>query len=107
MSLTDVTPASREAGRALKQRGWLVVALVCACQFMVILDAAIVNVALPTVQADLGFTPTSLAWVVNGYLLTFSGFMLLFGRAGDLVGPRRMLVAGLLVFSVASLVAGL
>ncbi|WIX98470.1 MFS transporter [Amycolatopsis mongoliensis] len=86
---------------------WLVLALVCACQFMVILDASIVNVALPSVRRDLGFTPTGLAWVVNGYLLTFAGFMLLGGRAADVFGHRRLLTAGLFVFSAASLAAGL
>jgi EmrB/QacA subfamily drug resistance transporter len=85
----------------------MVLALACACQFMVILDASIVNVALPSIQRDLGFTPTGLAWVVNGYLLTFAGFMLLGGRAADLFGHRRMLSAGLLVFSASSLIGGL
>lgn len=85
----------------------MVLALACACQFMVILDASIVNVALPSIQRDLGFTSTGLAWVVNGYLLTFAGFMLLGGRAADLFGQRRMLVAGLLLFSASSLVGGL
>jgi EmrB/QacA subfamily drug resistance transporter len=74
---------------------------------MVILDVAIVNVALPSVQRDLGFSDTGLAWVVNGYVLTFAGFMLLGGRAVDLFGQRRMLVAGLSLFSLASLLAGL
>ncbi|MFC4039538.1 MFS transporter [Dactylosporangium siamense] len=86
---------------------WLVLALVSACQFMVILDVSIVNVALPSIQRDLGFTPTGLAWVVNGYLLAFAGFMLPGGRAADLFGHRRMLVAGLALFSAASLAAGL
>jgi len=86
---------------------WMVLSLVCACQFMAILDVAIVNVALPSIQRDLGFTATGLAWVVNGYLLTFAGFMLLGGRASDLFGHRRMLVAGLFVFSASSLVGGL
>ncbi len=86
---------------------WLVLVLACACQFMVILDVSIVNVALPSVQRDLGFTDTGLAWVVNGYVLTFAGFMLLGGRAADLFGHRRMLVAGLGLFSLASLAAGL
>ncbi|MGC5291108.1 MFS transporter [Micromonospora sp. DT231] len=86
---------------------WLVLALACACQFMVVLDVSIVNVALPSVQRDLGFTDTGLAWVVNGYVLTFAGFMLLGGRAADLFGHRRMLVAGLGLFSLASLAAGL
>ncbi|GAA3167605.1 MFS transporter [Nonomuraea roseoviolacea] len=86
---------------------WMIMALACACQFMVILDSSIVNLALPAIRDELGFTPTGLAWVVNGYLLTFAGFMLLGGRAADLFGPRRMLVAGLLVFSASSLVGGL
>lgn len=85
----------------------MVLALVCTSQFMVILDASIVNVALPTIQRDLHFTATGLAWVVNGYLLTFAGFMLLAGRAADLFGHRKMLAAGLFVFSASSLVAGL
>jgi len=74
---------------------------------MVILDVSIVNVALPSVQRDLGFTDTGLAWVVNGYVLAFAGFMLPGGRAADLFGHRRMLVAGLGLFCLASLVAGL
>lgn len=88
-------------------RAWMVLALACASQFMVILDAAIVTVALPSIQRDLGFTATGLAWVVNGYLLTLAGFMLLGGRAADLFGHRRMLVAGLFVFSASSLLGGL
>jgi EmrB/QacA subfamily drug resistance transporter len=86
---------------------WMVLFLVCACQFMVILDASIVNVALPTIHDELGFTDSSLAWVVNGYTLTFGGFMLLGGRAADLFGQRQMLIAGLALFSAASLVGGL
>lgn len=86
---------------------WLVLALACACQFMVILDVSIVNVALPSVQRDLTFTDTGLVWVVNGYVLAFAGFMLLGGRAADLFGHRRMLIAGLGLFSLASLAAGL
>jgi EmrB/QacA subfamily drug resistance transporter len=86
---------------------WMVLMLACACQFMVILDASIVNVALPSIQRDLDFTATGLAWVVNGYLLTFAGFMLLGGRAADLFGHRRMLIAGLFLFSAASLAGGL
>ncbi|QNE21445.1 MFS transporter [Kribbella qitaiheensis] len=86
---------------------WLILSLACACQFMVILDSAIVNVALPSIRSDLGFSATGLAWVVNGYLLTFAGFMLLGGRAADLFGHRRMLTAGLMLFSASSLVGGL
>jgi EmrB/QacA subfamily drug resistance transporter len=91
--------ADRRTGRVL--------ALACACQFMVILDSAIVNVALPSVDRDLGFPAAGLAWVVNGYLLTFAGLMLLGGRAADLFGPRRTLTAGLVLFSASSLVGGL
>jgi EmrB/QacA subfamily drug resistance transporter len=101
------TGASLQPSRSRSARAWLVLALVCACQFMVILDAAIVNVALPSIRRDLGFMPSSLAWVVNGYLLTFAGFMLLGGRAADLFGRRRMLVSGLMLFSGASLLDGL
>lgn len=86
---------------------WLVLALACACQFMVILDSSIVNVALPSVDRDLGFSTAGLAWVVNGYLLAFAGSMLLGGRAADLFGHRRTLAAGLLLFSASSLAGGL
>jgi EmrB/QacA subfamily drug resistance transporter len=86
---------------------WLVLALACACQFMVILDASIVNVALPSIDRDLGFSAAGLAWVVNGYMLTFAGLMLLGGRAADLFGHRLTLSAGLLLFSAASLLGGL
>ncbi|MBB6347162.1 EmrB/QacA subfamily drug resistance transporter [Nonomuraea muscovyensis] len=104
-----MTSTGTAAQRARPHAGpaWAVLALVCAGQFMVILDSSIVNVALPSIHGDLGFTPTGLAWVVNGYLLTFGGFMLLGGRAADLFGPRRTLVAGLLLFSASSLAAGL
>ncbi|GAA5115518.1 MFS transporter [Pseudonocardia adelaidensis] len=102
MTGTAARRATSHAGPA-----WLVLSLVCACQFMVILDASIVNVALPSIRGDLGFTATGLAWVVNGYLLTFAGFMLLAGRAVDLLSPRRLLVAGLLLFSASSLIGGL
>ncbi|OIV39549.1 MFS transporter [Mangrovactinospora gilvigrisea] len=95
-------------GRTARTRsGATVLALLCACQFMVILDSSIVNVALPSIDRDLGFSTAGLAWVVNGYLLTLAGLMLLGGRAADLLGPRRMLTAGLAVFSAASLAAGL
>jgi EmrB/QacA subfamily drug resistance transporter len=99
---TTTRPARPNAGP-----GRLVLSLACACQFLGILDASVVNVALPSIRRDLGFTPTGLAWVVNGYLLTFAGFMLLGGRAADLFGHRRMLVAGLFLFSASSLVGGL
>ena len=103
---TDPITYGDSAGRSRNVPGWLVLALVCAGQFMVILDASIVNVALPSIRAGLGFTPTGLQWVVNAYLLTFGGFLLLGGRTADLFGRRRMLNVGLVLFSAASLVCG-
>jgi EmrB/QacA subfamily drug resistance transporter len=104
-----MTNASTAAQRARPHAGppWSVLSLACACQFMVILDAAIVNVALPSIDRDLGFTAIGLAWVVNGYLLAFAGFMLLGGRAADLFGHRRILATGLFLFSASSLAGGL
>ena len=86
---------------------WLVLALVCSAQFMVVLDATIVNVALPSIQADLKMADGDLQWIVNAYTLTFGGFLLLGGRAGDLLGRKRVFLAGLVVFTVASLLNGL
>jgi EmrB/QacA subfamily drug resistance transporter len=86
---------------------WFVLVLVCLAQFMVILDATIVNVALPSIQRDLHFSAADLQWVINSYTLTFGGFLLLGGRAGDIVGRRRIFVAGTVLFTVASLVNGL
>ena len=86
---------------------WLVLVLVCTAQFMVILDATVVNVALPSIQADLGFSAADLQWVINAYTLVFGGFLLLGGRAGDLFGRRRLFLAGVAIFSFASLLNGL
>ncbi len=86
---------------------WLVLALVCVGQFMVVLDASIVNVALPSIQRDLHFSTSSLQWVVNAYTLTFAGFLLLGGRAADLFGRRRIFLVGLAVFTASSLFGGL
>jgi EmrB/QacA subfamily drug resistance transporter len=86
---------------------WLVIVIVCVAQSMVVLDATIVNVALPSIQHGLGFSPSSLQWVINLYTLIFGGFLLLGGRAGDLIGRRRVFGAGVVVFSVASLLNGL
>jgi EmrB/QacA subfamily drug resistance transporter len=86
---------------------WLVLAIVGFAQFMVILDATIVNVALPAIQDDLGFSRENLQWVVNGYTLAFGGFLLLGGRAGDLFGRKRLFVLGVSLFTVASLLDGL
>jgi EmrB/QacA subfamily drug resistance transporter len=86
---------------------WLVLVLVCMAQFMVILDATIVNVALPSIQADLGMSDADLQWIVNAYTLVFGGFLLLGGRAGDLIGRKRVFLVGVVVFTVASLLNGL
>ena len=86
---------------------WLVLILVCLAQFMVVLDATVVNVALPSIQNDLHFSSGDLQWVVNGYTLVFGGFLLLGGRAADLVGRKRLFVAGVAVFTLASLLSGL
>jgi len=80
--------------------------LVCIAQFMVVLDATIVNVALPSIQRGLHFSPTSLQWIVNGYTLMFGGFLLLGGRLSDLLGRQRLFIAGVIVFTVASFVNG-
>ncbi|CAB3949000.1 MFS transporter [Achromobacter insolitus] len=89
-----------------KQRWWALMVL-CLGVLMIVLDTTIVNVALPSIREDLRFTETSLVWVVNAYMLTFGGFLLLGGRLGDLLGHRRMFLAGLVVFTVASLACGL
>lgn len=86
---------------------WLVLVIVCLAQFMVVLDATIVNVALPSIQTDLNLSPENLQWIVNSYTLVFGGFLLLGGRAADLIGRKRLFVAGLVVFSAASLVNAL
>jgi len=86
---------------------WLVLVLVCLAQFMVVLDATIVNVALPTIQQDLDMTDTNLQWIVNAYTLMFGGFLLLGGRAGDLAGRKKVFLLGLVLFTSASLLCAL
>jgi EmrB/QacA subfamily drug resistance transporter len=86
---------------------WLALYLLCTGVLMIVLDTTIVTVALPTIQADLGFSSTALVWVLNAYMLTFGGFLLLGGRLGDLYGQRRLFLLGLAVFTIASLACGL
>ncbi|HSE81443.1 MAG TPA: DHA2 family efflux MFS transporter permease subunit [Gaiellaceae bacterium] len=88
-------------------RKWLALALLCVTQFVVVLDIAIVNVALPSIQADLGFSQENLQWVISAYALVFGGFLLLGGRLADIIGRRVVFMAGLIVFSVGSLLCGL
>ena len=89
-----------------KERRWLALGLLCVAQFIVVLDASIVNVALPSIGEALNFSEANLSWIVNAYVLTFGGFLLLGGRMADLLGRRRVFMAGLLVVAVASLFAG-
>ena len=86
---------------------WVVLVLICFAQFMVVLDATVVNVALPSIQKDLGLSEANLQWIINAYTLVFGGFLLLGGRAGDLLGRKRLFLAGLVVFTSASLLDGL
>lgn len=91
----------------LDSRRWIVLAVVVAAQFMVVLDVAIVNVALPSIKTDLGFTQETLQWVVTAYAILFGGVLLLGGRMADLLGRRRLFMAGLAIFTIASLLDGL
>jgi EmrB/QacA subfamily drug resistance transporter len=95
--MTEMTPRSR----------WFALIVLCSGTLMIVLDSTIVNVALPSIRTDLGFSETSLAWVVNAYLLTFGGFLLLGGRLGDLFGNRRLFLGGISLFTLASLACGL
>ena len=89
------------------RRRWLALVLLCAVQFMVVLDVAIVNVALPSIKVDLGFSQEDLQWVISAYALVFGGFLLLGGRAADMLGRRRLFLGGIVLFTIASLLAGL
>ncbi len=101
----STTTVELEPGRLVP--AWLVLGLVCVGQFMVVLDASIVNVALPSIQRDLHFSSSGLQWIVNAYTVTFAGFLLLGGRAADLFGRRRIFLLGLTLFTVSSLLGGL
>src|SRR6266498_1570641 len=101
MTLQTTPTTSTERSR------WLALIVLCAGFLMIVLDQTIVNVALPAIQNDLGFTQSSLAWVVNAYLIAFGGLLLLAGRIGDLIGRKRIFMAGLTLFTVASLFCGI
>ena len=96
-----------DATTATDRSRWAALVVLCVGMLMIVLDMTVVNVALPYIQEDLGFSQSSLAWVVNAYLIAFGGLLLLAGRLGDLLGRRRMFLAGLFVFTVASLLCGL
>src|ERR687898_1059596 len=89
-----------------QDKKWLALALLAMAQFLVVLDASIVNVALPSIGTDLEFSQSDLSWVVNSYTLFFGGFLLLGGRMADLLGRRRLFMGGIVLFAVASLAGG-
>ena len=93
--------------KVAERRRWIALALLAVAQFVVVLDASIVNVALPTIGKALDFSQSNLQWVVNAYVLTFGGFLLLGGRMADLLGRRRVFIGGLILFALASLAGGL
>src|SRR5213079_915468 len=90
----------------MKNSRWLSLLILCTGFLLIVVDMTIVNVALPSIQRDLGFSQSSLAWVVNAYLIAFGGLLLLSGRFGDILGRRRVFLAGLTVFTTASLLCG-
>jgi EmrB/QacA subfamily drug resistance transporter len=101
------TAAAGDQAHAQSLRRWMALLVLCLGELMIVLDSTIVNVALPSIREDLGFSEAGLVWVVNAYMLTYSGFLLLGGRLGDLYGRRRLFLAGVLVFTLASLACGL
>ena len=90
-----------------ERKRWLALYVLCAGELMIVLDTTVVNVALPSIRADLGFTEATLVWVVNAYMLTYGGFLLLGGRMGDLFGNRRLFLAGIALFTAASVACGI
>jgi len=104
---TGPSASDRRAMRTTATNPWIVLVLICLAQFMVILDATIVNVALPSIQEDLELSEANLQWIINAYTLVFGGFLLLGGRLGDLLGRKRLFLVGLVIFTVASLLDGL
>src|ERR1700721_400069 len=113
MSTTTAPPrpvptiSTEDSQRKHERRRWLALAVLCLGQLMMVLDATIVNVALPSIQKDLHFSQGNLTWVMNGYLITFGGFLLLAGRLGDLVGRKRVFLSGLVLFTGASILCGI
>src|SRR4051812_49490464 len=97
-----MTSEMQVTGATVDRNRWLALALLCLVQFMVVLDIAIVNVALPSIQVDLGFSQGDLQWVISAYALVFGGFLLLGGRTADMLGRRRVFLAGLAPLSIRS-----
>ena len=102
----QVTASAAEAASRSERRRWIALAVLCLGQLMMVLDSTIVNVALPSIQSDLHFSQSNLTWVLDGYLITFGGFLLLAGRLGDLVGRKRVFLSGLVLFTAASVLCG-
>src|SRR5271167_5104178 len=100
-------PETAPTRSASERRRWIALGVLCLGQLMMVLDATIVNVALPSIQRELHFTQANLTWVIDGYLITFGGFLLLAGRFGDLVGRKKVFLSGLVLFVAASIVCGL
>src|SRR3984957_4964438 len=98
--------ADESSPRTSERRRWIALAVLCLGQLMMVLDATIVNVALPSIQRELHFTQANLTWVIDGYMITFGGFLLLAGRFGDLVGRKRGFLSGLVLFVTASILCG-
>ncbi|MGH2804695.1 MAG: DHA2 family efflux MFS transporter permease subunit, partial [Thermoleophilaceae bacterium] len=105
--MTEIAQSNEQGTQPAADRSrWIALVVLCVGMLMIVLDATVVNVALPSIQDDLGFTQSSLAWVVNAYLIAFGGLLLLAGRLGDLISRRDVFLAGLAVFTVASLLCG-
>jgi EmrB/QacA subfamily drug resistance transporter len=103
----QITASAAEIASKRERRRWIALAVLCLGQLMMVLDSTIVNVALPSIQHDLGFSQGNLTWVLDGYLITFGGFLLLAGRLGDLVGRKRVFLSGLVLFTAASILCGI
>ena len=107
MTVTKPAPApSVQSAERSDRRRWIALIAVCIGQLMIVLDTTIVNVALPAIQTDLHFSQANLAWVIDGYLITFGSLLLLAGRLGDLVGRKKVFLGGLVLFTFASLLCG-
>src|SRR3954453_111918 len=104
--MTEIAAVIDRQEQAADRSRWIALVVLCVGMLMIVLDATVVNVALPSIQKDLGFEQSSLAWVVNAYLIAFGGLRLLAGRLGDLISRRRIFMIGLGVFTAASLLCG-
>ncbi|HWF33076.1 MAG TPA: MFS transporter [Solirubrobacteraceae bacterium] len=103
----QITASAAEMASKRERRRWIALAVLCLGQLMMVLDSTIVNVALPSIQHDLNFSQSNLTWVLDGYLITFGGFLLLAGRLGDLIGRKRVFLSGLVLFTAASILCGI